>query len=115
MSEEITQLEYDTEIERIAREALTTEREYRQNAQDAAWKIINEHPWVIYTENAVHIPVLSYSLGGGILDNADLNARYKDGGLSAILSLMAFACMLDDVQAQIDALREDEEEDEEKE
>ena len=115
MSEEITQLEYDTEIERIAREALTAEREYGQDARDAAWEIVDEHPWVIYKEYAARIPVLSYSLGGGILDNTNLNARYRDGGLPAVLSLVAFACMLDDVQAQIDALREDEKEDEEEE
>lgn len=111
----IEQHDYDIEIERIAKEAIAAEREYGQNARDAAWEIVDGHRWVIYTVHAARIPALAYSFGGEYLDGVDLNAQYREGGLPAVLTMAAFACMLEDVLGKIEDLRatEDEEEDEE--
>lgn len=109
----IEQHEYDTEIERIAREALEAERQYGQDARDAAWEEVDGHRWVIYTSNAKIIPSLASSDGADLLDCMDLNETYREQGLGGLHSLIAFACMMEDVQARIDALREEEADEEE--
>lgn len=106
MSKEITKAEYDEEIERIAREALDNDREYGQDARDAAWEIVDGHSWVIYSAHAAIIPSLASSDGADFLDGQDLNATYREMGLGGLHSLIAFACMMEDVQEKIDELRE---------
>lgn len=109
----IEKWEYEEEIDRIARGALEAERKYGQDANDYAWEDIDGHRWVIYTTNAALIPTLASSDGSNTLECMDLNATYRKEGLGGLHSLIAFACMLEDVQAQIDALREDAENEEE--
>lgn len=107
----IEQWEYAEEIERIAREALKEERDYGQSAHDIAWEIVDGHRWIIYTSDAVQIPALAYSDGENFLDSQDLNATYRKEGLGGLHSMIAFACMLDDVQAKIEELRGEVEDD----
>lgn len=106
MSKEITQTEYYKEIDRIAREALENEREYGQDADDAAWKNIAGHQWIICTACATQIPHLTSSDGADFLEGHDLIATYRVSGLGGLHSLIAFACMMEDVQEKIDALHE---------
>lgn len=109
----IEKWEYEEEVERIAREALENERVYGQDARDAAWEIVDGHSWIIYSSNAALIPTIASADGADTLECMDLNATYRKEGLGGLHSLIAFACMLEDVQAQIDALREDAENEEE--
>lgn len=102
----IEKWEYEEEVERIAREALENERVYGQDAREAAWEIVDGHSWIIYSANAALIPTLASSDGAVLLDGQDLNETYRERGLWGLHSMIAFACMLEDVQAQIDALRE---------
>lgn len=106
MSKDITKAEYVEEIERIAQEALENEREYGQDARDAAWEIVDGHSWVIYSTYAASIPSLTSSDGADTLECMDLNETYREQGLGGLHSLIAFACMMEDVQAKIDELRE---------
>lgn len=103
----IEKWEYTEEIDRIAREALEAEREYGQDANDYAWETIDGHGWVIYAANAALIPALASSDGADLLYGHDLNETYQAQGLGGLLSLIAFACMLEDVQERIAALREE--------
>jgi len=105
MSEVITQREYAEEVERIAREALKGERDYGRDARDTAWEVVDWHQWIIYTSCAMQIPSLAYSDGSDLLDGQDLNATYRKGGLDGLATLIAFACMLEDVQEKIDEIR----------
>lgn len=109
----IEQWKYAEEVERIAREALENERVYGQDAREAAWEIVDGHSWINYSVNAALIPTLASSDGADLLDGQDLNETYRERGLWGLHSLIAFACMLEDVQAQIDALRKDAENEEE--
>src|SRR5690606_15650423 len=102
----IEKREYEKEIEEIARDALEAERD-GYNAEDYAWESVDGHQWVIYTYYAKQIPALASSDGSSTLDNMDLNAIYRDSGLGGLFSAIAFACMLDDVQERIAALREE--------
>lgn len=115
MDKEITQWEYNAEIERIARDALAIERMYGQDAEDVAWEEVDSHRWVILSWNALLIPTLTTSDGADFLSNQDLNAIYRESGLSGLYSAIAFACMMEDVQNKINELREIEEKEEEKE
>lgn len=110
MNKEITQTEYDAEIEQIAREALKGEREYGQDAGDTAWETVDSHRWIIYTSYAMQIPSLAYSDGADLLDGQDLGSTYLESGLDGLHSLIAFACMYEDVQAKIFELRNEYEE-----
>lgn len=101
----IEQHEYDSEIERIAREALEAEREYGQDPHEAAWEIVDGHRWVIYSAPAALIPTLASSDGSDLLDCQDLDAIYRERGLGGLHSMIAFACMLEDVRERIDELR----------
>ena len=103
----IEKREYMEEVERIAREALEAEREDGHSAYDYAWEEVEWHRWIIYTANAEIIPSLASSDGSSTLDNMDLNAIYRDSGLGGLLSAIAFACMLDDVQERIAEMREE--------
>lgn len=111
----IEKWEYEEEIDRVAREALEAEREYGQDPHEAAWEIIDGHRWVIYSALAALIPTLASSDGAETLECMDLNETYREQGLGGLHSLIAFACMMEDVQERINALREDEEEDAEEE
>src|SRR5690606_7047183 len=95
----IEKWEYEEEIDRSAREALETEREYEQDAYEAAWEIVDGHRWVIYSALAALIPTWASSDGADLLESQDLDALYRERGLGGLHSLIAFACMLDDVQA----------------
>jgi len=108
----IEKREYVEEIERIAREALEAEREYGQDVYDAAWESVDGHRWVIYSAYARIIPSLTSSDGSNYLYDCDLNETYQKEGLGGLLSLVAFACMMEDVQERIAALRAEEEEEE---
>ena len=101
----IEKWEYEEEIDRIAREALEAEREYEQDAYEAAWEIVDGHGWVIYSAPAALIPTLASSDGADLLESQDLDAIYRERGLGGLHSMIAFACMLDDVQARIDEIR----------
>lgn len=101
----IEQWKYEEEVERIAREALENAREYGQDAREAAWEIVDGHQWIIYTSCAMQIPSLAYSDGADLLDGQDLNETYRERGLWGLHSLIAFSCMLEDVQAKIEELR----------
>lgn len=115
MDREITQWEYNAEIERIARDALEEEREYGYDAYDIAWEMVDGHRWVIYSANARFIPALASSNGEDFLINQDLNAIYREDGIAGLYSVIAFACMMEDVQNKLSELRKIEEEKEEEE
>lgn len=106
----IEKREYEKEIEEIARDALEAEREYGQDAYDYAWETVDGHRWVIYTYYAKQIPALASSEGDSYLECMDLNATYREQGLGGLLSLIACACMLEDVNNRIADLRAKEEE-----
>lgn len=101
----IEKWEYTEEIDRIAREALEAEREYEQDADEAAWEIVDGHSWVIYSAPAALIPTLASSDGADLLESQDLDAIYRERGLGGLHSMIAFACMLEDVRERIDELR----------
>lgn len=110
----ITKREYENEIEEIARNALESERD-GYDAYDSAWEQVNWHRWVIYNYNAKQIPALASSDGSEILCCQDFNKTYKEEGLSGLLTVIAFACMYEDVINRLADLRAEAEKEEEKE
>lgn len=109
----ISKREYMEEIDRIAREALEDERNYGTDAYDSAWEQVDWHRWVIYTYNAKQIPALASSDGSEILCCQDFNKTYREEGLSGLLTVIAFACMYEDVKNRLADLRAEAEKEEE--
>ncbi len=118
----ITEQEYNKEIESIAYTLIEEAMEYsRENNSDydfedhkeCALEYINEsslhqtvdsHQWIIYTAYA--LDVIQYSRNDEyMMDNFKaeaLESALKDGGLNGLHTAIAFWCMYADIQESLD-------------
>ena len=117
MSSEITQSTYYREIEDLARQCRTEARERGRDLSEVIQEVVDGHSWIIYNRHT--LAVLQYTdhedAAEDALEEVRRGVRLADffaRGVSGLLTYLACAAMIRDVEEAAADL-EDEEEDEE--
>ena len=107
----ITQSTYYREITDLAKQCRAEAREYGRDVSEVIHETVDGHSWIIYTRH--NLAVLQYSDHEDAAEEmGGLEDVLRSGGVSGLLTYLACAAMMADVDAAVAEIAEEMEEDE---